>query len=78
MKTNPIRIAIVSLLPVVSLALSSCATTGDPSTGGIFWSEAKNQDRLADKQNRLEHAESGTRSANRRSDETQRRIDALR
>lgn len=78
MKANQIRITIVSLLPVASLALSSCATTGDPSTGGIFWSEAKNQDRLAERQNRLENAESGTRSANSRSNETQRQINALR
>ncbi len=78
MKANPIRIAIVSLLPVVSLALSSCETTGDPSAGGIFWSENKAQDRLAERQSHLEKTESGTRSANRRSNETQRRIDSLR
>jgi len=78
MKANQIRITIVSLLPVASLALSSCATTGDPSTGGIFWSENKAQDRLADRQNQLEHAEGRTRSANSRSNETQRQINALR
>lgn len=78
MKSQSIRIALAFIVPVVSLALSSCATTGDPSTGGIFWSESKNQDRLAERQYRLEKAESGTRSANRRSAETQRQIDALR
>jgi hypothetical protein len=78
MKANPIRISIVSLFAVASLALSSCQTTGDPSTGGIFWSENKAQDRLADRQYQLEKAESGTRSVNRRSSETQRQIDALR
>lgn len=27
---------------------------GDPSTGGVFWSESKAQDRLSDRQRRLE------------------------
>lgn len=78
MKSNPIRIAVVSLLPAASLALSSCATTGDPSTGGIFWSETKAQDRLAERQDHLENTENRTRFTNRSSVETQRRIDALR
>jgi hypothetical protein len=78
MKISPIRITIASLLPAVSLALSSCETTGDPSTGGIFWSENKAQDRLADRQYQLEKTEGRTRSTNSRSAQTQRQIDALR
>lgn len=63
---------------VATLACTSCATTGDPSTGGIFWSENKAQDRLAERQGRLEQIERQTGKTQRKSAETQRQIDALR
>lgn len=62
---------------LVSLSSVSCETTGDPTTGGIFWSEAKAQDRLAERQQRLEHIERKTSSTNKRSAETRRRIKQL-
>ena len=31
----------------------SCQTTGDPHTGGIFWSESKAQERLDQRQDEL-------------------------
>lgn len=78
MKTNLIRHAILVLAGSATLACTSCTTTGDPSTGGIFWSENKAQDRLAERQNKLEKVEYQTNRTNRKSAETQRQINALR
>lgn len=78
MKTNFIRPATLALASAAAIACTSCATTGDPSTGGIFWSENKAQDRLAERQDKLESIESRTNQTNRKSAETQRQIDALR
>lgn len=78
MKNNFVRPAILALACASTLACTSCATTGDPSTGGIFWSENKAQDRLAERQNKLEKVEHQTGRTNRKSAESQRQIDALR
>lgn len=78
MKTILIRSAILASAGAATLACTSCATTGNPREGGIFWSENKAQDRLAERQYRLEKAEQDTRSTQRKSAETQRQIDALR
>ena len=78
MKTNFIRLTILALASAASVFCTSCATTGDPSTGGIFWSENKAQDRLAERQNKLENVERRTHSTNRKSAATQRQINALR
>lgn len=47
-----------------SLALSAlflvAGCTGDPHTGGIFWSEDKAQDRLHERRARLDNVESDT------------------
>lgn len=72
------RSLILASASVATLACTSCATTGDPSTGGIFWSENKAQDRLAERQGRLEQIERQTGKTQRKSAETQRQIDALR
>ena len=61
-----------------AFVFASCTTTGDPSTGGIFWSENKAQDRLAERQNKLESIERQTGATQRKSAATQRQIDALR
>lgn len=47
-------------LPVMAV-LNSCETTGDPTAGGIFWSEKKAQQRLADRQDRLDTLNEDTR-----------------
>lgn len=78
MKTDFIRPVIFGIASAATVFCTSCATTGDPSTGGIFWSENKAQDRLAERQGKLENIESRTHSTNRKSAETQRQIDALR
>lgn len=78
MKIISIHHLVLAGAAAATLACTSCQTTGDPSTGGIFWSENKAQDRLAERQNHLENIESRTRSTNRKSVQTQRQIDALR
>lgn len=49
-----------------SLLVSSCQTTGDPSTGGIFWSEHKAQDRLNERQAKLNQVDEQTSTAKRK------------
>ncbi|MCW1922515.1 hypothetical protein OKA05_08110 [Luteolibacter arcticus] len=61
MKTS--LLAIAAVIPL----LASC--TGDPNSGGIFWSEPAAQQRLSDRQQRLDDVEgqtSRTRSDSRR------------
>ncbi len=77
MKTRIIRLSIACSLAASAIGFTSCETTGDPTQGGIFWSENKAQDRLYERQDRLERAEAGTNAANRSSAQTQRQIDAL-
>jgi hypothetical protein len=78
MKTTILRSAILASASAAALACTSCATTGNPREGGIFWSESKAQDRLAERQATLEDTERRTQSTQRKSAETQRQIDALR
>jgi hypothetical protein len=73
-----IRTSILAFSSAATMAVTSCTTTGDPSTGGIFWSENKAQQRLTERQNTLENIENQTNSANRKSAQTQKQIDALR
>jgi hypothetical protein len=77
MNTTLIRAATLACASTATLLLSGCETTGDPSTGGIFWSERKAQGRLAERQSKLEHVERQTGQTNRKSAETQRKIDSL-
>ena len=77
MNTSPIRLATLATAGTAMLLLAGCETTGDPSTGGIFWSERIAQGRLAERQNKLEHVEKQTHQTNRKSAETKRKIDDL-
>ena len=77
MKATTLRLVTFASASIATALVSSCATTGDPSTGGIFWSEQKAQGRLAERQNKLEHIERQTGHAKHKSAETQRKIDAL-
>ena len=57
------------LLGTASTFLSGCVTNGDPRTGGIFWSESANRERIRYKEDELYDVESDTdrvRSRNRR------------
>lgn len=78
MKTISIRSVLLASASAATLVCTSCSTTGDPSTGGIFWSENKAQDRLAERQAKLESTERKTGQVKRNSAETQKQIDALR
>jgi hypothetical protein len=78
MKSISLRHITLLLVGAASLTLTSCATTGDPTTGGIFWSEDKAQDRLDERQARLERIEGKTAATQRRSAATQSEIDKLR
>ncbi|MEI6175403.1 MAG: hypothetical protein WCS43_00810 [Verrucomicrobiota bacterium] len=77
MKASFIRLATLGFASLSTVLLSSCDVTGDPSRGGIFWSENKAQGRLAERQDKLEHIEKQTGRTQRKSAETQRQIDAL-
>jgi hypothetical protein len=78
MKASIIRLATLGFASLATVLLSSCETTGDPSTGGIFWSENKAQGRLAERQDKLESIEKQTGKTQRKSAQTQRQIDQLR
>ncbi len=77
MKANLIRPVLWCVAVTSGVLSSSCETTGDPSSGGIFWSEKKAQGRLQERQNKLEDTERKTHDTQRRSAETQRKIDQL-
>ena len=55
--------------------LTGCETTGDPRSGGIFWSERKAQERLYDKREQLREVEQDTERVQSRSQQTKRRIE---
>lgn len=68
------------LLTLCSLALaavsfSGCETTGDPNSGGIFWSETKAKQRLADRQAHLNEVESDTSRQKRYNRRLERRLE---
>jgi len=77
MKAHLIRPALWCIAATSGVLSSSCETTGDPSSGGIFWSEKKAQDRLQERQHKLEDTERKTHDTQRKSAETQRKIDQL-
>ena len=77
MNSSLTRLATLGTGCIAMLLLAGCETTGDPSTGGIFWSENKAQGRLAERQNKLEHIEKQTNQTNRQSEATKRKIDEL-
>ena len=77
MITTSVRVAALTSGCIAMLLLAACETTGDPSTGGIFWSEHKAQARLAERQDKLEHIEKQTHQTNEKSAETKRKIDEL-
>lgn len=78
MKHTVIRVAMLASLVAGGLSSVSCETTGDPSTGGIFWSEHKAQARLDERQARLNHIEARTDAAQARARAKQREINRLK
>lgn len=47
-------------------AFTGCETTGDPNSGGIFWSERKAQDRLDQRRSTLYDIEDDTTRVQRK------------
>ncbi|MFD0892641.1 hypothetical protein KBB96_14550 [Luteolibacter ambystomatis] len=78
MKHTFVRLGLLASLVVGSFASVSCETTGDPSTGGIFWSERKAQARLDERQARLNRIEDRTDAAKARARAKQREINRLK
>jgi len=54
------------LLSLVAVQCTACQTTGDPTRGGIFWSENKAQDRLQERRSELGAIEADTSRMNRK------------
>jgi len=75
MKAYYIRLVTIGFASLSTVLLSSCDVTGDPSRGGLIWSEEKAQARLAERQDKLEHIEGQTEKTQRKSAETQRQIE---
>ena len=58
MKLSLMKSAAVALtLASTALSLVSCSTNGDPNTGGLFWNENRAQDRLAERQDKINSLE---------------------
>jgi len=70
-----------SILLLAGLALigtTGCETTGDPNSGGIFWSERKAQDRLDERERRLGRVEGDTARVRRSNDRLESAVDRRR
>ena len=66
---------LLSLIAGLGLSLTGCETTGDPTQGGIFWSESKAQDRLRQRENTLDRIESDTAHVKRKNRQLQQQAD---
>jgi len=60
------------------IASTGCETTGDPNSGGIFWSERKAQDRLAERERRLGRVEGDTARVVRSNDRMETAVERRR
>ena len=79
MKLSLMKSATVALiLSSTALSLVSCSTNGDPKTGGLFWNENRAQDRLAEREDKINNLEKRTRTSYNSAADRKRRIDALR
>lgn len=74
----------LSHLPVLALPvlagtlLSSCTTTGDPTQGGIFWSEEKAQVRQYQMERELQSTRDANSAERKRQSSLERQYDNLR
>jgi len=69
------KLLLLSLAVLGSIVLPGCETTGDPNSGGIFWSESKAKQRIYARQGHLNEVESDTARVNRRNRQLKRRLD---
>jgi hypothetical protein len=69
------KLFLLLLAALGSIALPGCETTGDPNSGGIFWSESKAKQRIYARQQHLNDVESDTARVNRRNRRLERQLD---
>ncbi len=64
------------LIPIAAAALTvtGCEVTGDPTQGGIFWSEGMAQQRVAAREQELGRIESDTAYQQRRARQLERQL----
>jgi hypothetical protein len=68
------KILILCLAALGGIVLPGCETTGDPNSGGIFWSESKAKQRIYARQQHLNEVEDDTARVNRRNRRMERRL----
>jgi hypothetical protein len=66
---------LLSLTAAGSFLLSGCETTGDPNSGGIFWSESKAKQRIYAREQHLNDVESDTARVQRHNRRLERQLD---
>ena len=65
---------LLAVLAGTGFAFTGCETTGDPTKGGIFWSESKAQDRLNQRSNTLNQIDSNTSAVQQRNQRMQQQL----
>ncbi len=65
------RLSQALCLILAASQLVGCQTTGDPTQGGIFWSETKAKQRLQDREDTLDAINADTSRINRRNSSLQ-------
>ena len=68
------KFLLLATLVGTGFALTGCETTGDPTKGGIFWSESKAQDRLNQRGAALDQIESDTSRLKRNNQQMQQQL----
>jgi hypothetical protein len=68
------KLLLVCLAATGGAVLSGCETTGDPNSGGIFWSETKAKQRIYSRQQHLNDVESDTARVNRRNRQMEKKL----
>ena len=69
------KLLVICLAAAGGLVLPGCETTGDPNSGGIFWSESKAKQRIYARQRHLNDVESDTARVKRHNRRLERRLD---
>jgi hypothetical protein len=69
------HLLLLTLAALGGLVLSGCETTGDPNSGGIFWSESKAKQRIYERQEHLNDVEADTARVRRHNRQMERRLD---
>jgi hypothetical protein len=68
------KLLLLCLAATGGVVLPGCETTGDPNSGGIFWSESKAKQRIYARQDHLNEVESDTARVNRRNRRMENRL----